>query len=283
MNNLIQPHKITGWQFFNENVEKSADVVLVPLEYLEHDNRAVADLFVCALSGYQKVIDVGCGGGFPGVYVSQYVDELVGIDAAPNVIAVATEQTSQIDARNAVFTVGDATAMTFMADEFDGAMLCGVLESMDWTSVDQVMSETQRVLKPGGKIAILDRDWEHIIEDNIASSNMIIRENGRLLLRTTERYYHPHLEKTTWHEIEPLSNSFIITNNILGSNMARVITEVTPNDISEDIKNVWFDECAQFDTQTIYNLLMKYRFSNITIKKLPIWGNILFVTAMYSP
>ena len=81
--------QVPGWQYFDEHVE-SCDVVRGrALDTLEEDDRAVAEWFIGAPEGRRRVLDVGCGAGYPGLYVAGHVGELVGIDAAPNMVRAA--------------------------------------------------------------------------------------------------------------------------------------------------------------------------------------------------
>ena len=82
MDQRVELRKIAGWEFFNNNVDVCDLVRPGGIKALEANARAVAELFIAALGGHRRILDVGCGSGFPGLYVASYVDELVGLDLA---------------------------------------------------------------------------------------------------------------------------------------------------------------------------------------------------------
>lgn len=277
---LIRPRKVPGWQFFNNNVERSADVDLVPLEELDEDNREVAVLFSNALSGCTRVADLGCGGGFPAAYVAGHVDEVIGIDAAPEVAAAGIEQLGRAGITNASIMQGDATSTWFGNGEFDGAMLCGLLESMDWPDVDRVVSEASRLVNPGGRIAVLDQDWSAVME-TMPTPNLIINEKGKLVIRTHERRQQPFSLTTTWYQVDPASAVGGRLMEMLGDKH-RMSTTLGPDDVADDITDAWYEECAQFDAQTLSDTLKGAGFADVEVRRLPVWGGVLFAVACKS-
>ena len=54
------------------------------------------------------------------------------------------------------FKVMDAMALEFEASSFDGILLSGVFHNIDDITSIQVLREAKRVLKPGGKVLILE-------------------------------------------------------------------------------------------------------------------------------
>ena len=81
----IQPHKIAVWEFFDQNTDACDAGSMAVYDTLNEQNRQVPEFFIPALSGSRRVLDLGCGEGYPGLYVAPHVGELVGLDAAPNV------------------------------------------------------------------------------------------------------------------------------------------------------------------------------------------------------
>ncbi|WP_433159883.1 bifunctional 2-polyprenyl-6-hydroxyphenol methylase/3-demethylubiquinol 3-O-methyltransferase UbiG [Kribbella sp. CA-247076] len=94
-----------------------------------------------------RALDVGCGGGFMAEEFARLGCEVVGIDPSPVSIGTARQH-----AASGGLTIGYLVATGErlpLADEsFELAYCCDVLEHV--SSVEQVIKETARVLKPGG-------------------------------------------------------------------------------------------------------------------------------------
>ena len=105
MTTPTEPRKVPMWQFFNDNVEASAPARLGRLDELCEGNQDAAQLFVDALRGCSRVLDVGCGTGLPSLYVAPHVDGFVGVDAAPNMVAAARRNASRLGLTNASFVI----------------------------------------------------------------------------------------------------------------------------------------------------------------------------------
>jgi 2-polyprenyl-6-hydroxyphenyl methylase/3-demethylubiquinone-9 3-methyltransferase len=94
-----------------------------------------------------RVLDIGCGGGFLAEKFAALGCQVTGIDPSPVSIGAArTHATSHglhIDYR-----VGSGEHLPAPDSAFDVACCCDVLEHV--SGLDQVISETARVLEPGG-------------------------------------------------------------------------------------------------------------------------------------
>ena len=101
---------------------------------------------ISAASG-RRVLDVGCGGGFLAEEFAALGCQVTGIDPSSASIAAARAHAAgrglRIDYR-----VGSGEHLPVPDSAFDIACCCDVLEHV--TDVDRVISETARVLKPGG-------------------------------------------------------------------------------------------------------------------------------------
>jgi len=199
MDDKIEPRKIAGWEFFDDNVDVCDIVRPDGLQALEPGDREVAERFIDALNGCHKVLDLGCGSGYPGIYVAAHVDKLVGVDAAPNMVSKARANAANLCVENVLFQVGGADGLQFGNEEFDGALLCGVLESMDWKCVHQMMAEVWRVMAPGGRIAVLDQDWQYVLKKKARNTAGIRCEKESLLLQFVERtLYWSEMNAVHW-------------------------------------------------------------------------------------
>jgi SAM-dependent methyltransferase len=277
----IRPRRIQGWEFFNENTAVCDAVRPGGLAALGEWERTVVELFVGSLGGCCKVLDVGCGSGFPGLYVAPHVGELVGADAAPNMIAAARANAEKLSVKNASFQVVPPDRLPFSEGEFDGVAMCGLLESLDWESVPRMVGEAWRVLSPGGRLAALDQDWQDVLRRKPLEETEIRYENQRLILRHVRRRAPPHLEIDTRCLVDPQSTlGRRLKIELAGRTRAATKTDCEALDPA-DIRDAWYDESAQFDAQTLTDLFVSQGFGDVKLSALPLWNqSILFVTAV---
>lgn len=276
----IHPRKIAGYEFFNDCPEACDPFGTGGFEALGVGDQEAAGLFIASLSGCRKVLDVGCGVGFPALCLSRYVDQVVGVDAAPNMVSAARADSERLGVTNASFETAGADGLPFGNEEFDGASLCGVLESMDWEAVHRMLPEIWRVLAPRGRIALLDRDWQALLRTNPLKEGHTRSDRGRLLLQFVERTPSPPLERDTRYLVRADSPLARRLRTELGEN-ARVPTMMAREDVAGgDALDAWYDEAAQFDAETVEELIASNDFREIAVRSLAVWRErILFLTA----
>lgn len=271
----MQPRKIRGWQFFDDNIGVCDVVEASGIGALKEDDRRVAEWFIAALAGCRSVVDVGCGAGFPGLYVSSHVDRLVGVDAAPNMIAAARRHARELHVDNASFEVGGDTTLRFPDHEFDGVMLCGLLESMDWESVNRIVPEVLQMLAPGGRVAALDQDWADVLARKPREERSIRYGKDRLVLCCVGRTQC--LETDTRYLVRVTSSSGEKMMSELGGR-SRVSTQLSIDDLnSEDVVDAWYEEAAQFDAESYMELFSANGFKDIKIDRLSVWGQSMLM------
>ena len=96
----------------------------------------------------QKILDIGCGTGeFSGLFNKE---NYTGIDINKEYINFAKTKNKKN------FLVMDATDLKFADNTFDAILIMAVLHHLELTGMERVLSEAKRVLKPNGKILILE-------------------------------------------------------------------------------------------------------------------------------
>jgi ubiquinone/menaquinone biosynthesis C-methylase UbiE len=111
------------------------------------------------------VIDVGCGPGTAAVALAGRVGSsgsVRGVDASVIMVAEAQGRTANIS--NLAFEVGDATDLRFDADSFDAYRSERTYQWLD--APDRALNEALRVLRPGGRIVVIDTDWGTLTLDH---------------------------------------------------------------------------------------------------------------------
>lgn len=103
---------------------------------------------VYSAAGPGKVLDIGCGTGeYSGCF---HAGEYTGIDISEDYIKYA-KKIKQGD-----FQVMDATKISFSSDSFDFILIAAILHHLTDEETGRVLAEARRVLKPSGKILIME-------------------------------------------------------------------------------------------------------------------------------
>ena len=107
----------------------------------------------------QRLLDVGCGLGTAAVALADDLGaagEVVGIDRSAAMLSVARERCSDA-ASDVRFSIGDALALDEPDASFDAARCERTLQ---WVADPQrAVEELRRVLRPGGRVSLIDTDW----------------------------------------------------------------------------------------------------------------------------
>lgn len=98
------------------------------------------------LSGFLKVLDVGCGEGQVSRALSAQGAKVIGVDPTRRNIEVAIERGG-----GPRYVIGNATSLGFPDASFDAVVACLVFEHID--DVDSAIAEVARVLRPGGQFS----------------------------------------------------------------------------------------------------------------------------------
>jgi len=113
----------------------------------------------------ESVLDVGSGPGFLAAEMASEVGPMgrvSGIDISQTMLEMAQEKCSGLSMAAPIdFQLGDATKLPFPNATFDAAVSIQVYEYV--ADVDAALSEARRVLKPGGRILVVDTDWDSLV------------------------------------------------------------------------------------------------------------------------
>jgi SAM-dependent methyltransferase len=106
-----------------------------------------------------SVLDIGCGPGTITADLARLVapGQVVGVDAAGEVVAQAEAYASQLDLANLRFEVGDLFALRYGDASFDVVHAHQVLQHL--VDPAAALIELRRVLHPGGILAARDSDY----------------------------------------------------------------------------------------------------------------------------
>ena len=114
-------------------------------------NLAIVDL--AEFERAHVVLDIGCGPGVAVRAAADHVERAVGVDRAPAMVEIATSRSA--DVPNAEFKLGSAEALPFDDATFDRVWTIRAFHH--WEDRDAGLREVKRVLKPGGRFLIIER------------------------------------------------------------------------------------------------------------------------------
>ena len=109
---------------------------------------------VADLDASQTVLDIGCGPGAAVRAASGHVAKAVGVDRSEAMINIARRRSRRF--QNSDFLVGGAEELPFPDQSFDRVWTIHAFHH--WEDRDQGLAESFRVLKPGGKLLIIESD-----------------------------------------------------------------------------------------------------------------------------
>lgn len=101
-----------------------------------------------------SVLDVATGTGFTALAFAPHVYSVVGLDVSPGMLARARQRAAEHGLVNVMFEEGAAESLQFMDGSFD-LVTCRIAPH-HFLDVQQFLAETERVLKRGGHLVLVD-------------------------------------------------------------------------------------------------------------------------------
>jgi arsenite methyltransferase len=151
-------------------------------------------LELLALQPAERVLDVGVGPGLLALEARQAVGptgRVCGIDPSPSMLAIARRRAGEAGVELAE---GTATAIPYDDASFDVGVSTQVLEYV--ADVPAALAELHRVVRPGGRVLLLDTDWDSLVwraDDDIRAA--------RVLTTWDEHLVDPHLPRRLGGEL----------------------------------------------------------------------------------
>jgi arsenite methyltransferase len=139
----------------------------------------------------EDALDIGSGPGYLACEIAEWVGSrgsVHGVDVSDSMLAIAARRQPAAGSAAVTFRTGQATALPFPAASFDLLTATQVYEYVP--DMPGALAEARRVLRPGGRLLILDTDWDSIVWHSSDPARM-----HRVLTAWDEHLADPHLPR----------------------------------------------------------------------------------------
>ena len=139
----------------------------------------------------QDVLDIGSGPGFLAGEMAEAVGpggSVRGIDPSDAMLSLARRRRPTAGSAPVGFGPGQATELPFPDRAFDAVTSTQVYEYVD--DMPTALAEAHRVLRPNGRLLVLDTDWDSVVWRSSDADRM-----RRVLAAWDEHLADPHLPR----------------------------------------------------------------------------------------
>jgi ubiquinone/menaquinone biosynthesis C-methylase UbiE len=145
-----------------------------------------------ALLPGERVVDIGAGPGFLAAEMAAALGPLGrvhAVDPSESMLALARAREARPGAATVEISAGSATALPLPDASVDVAVSTQVFEYV--ADIPAALAEARRVLVPGGRLLVLDTDWDSIVWHSHDAAR-----TARILAAWDEHLLDPHLPRT---------------------------------------------------------------------------------------
>jgi arsenite methyltransferase len=187
---------MSGGSVFDEHASRKLEAAYLTPDVVAQRRETLRAL---ALQPGERVLDVGSGPGLLVAEMAQAVGpsgRVTGLDISDGMLALSrTRCADPAISERVSFIKADAAALPFPDGAFDVAVSTQVYEYV--ADLKTALAELHRVLRVGGRVLIIDTDWDSIVWN--AGDQDLMR---RLLAVWTERFADPHLPRTLSRQLQ---------------------------------------------------------------------------------
>jgi arsenite methyltransferase len=173
---------------FDEEVSRRVEASYLTPDVVEQRRVFIETL---GLTQGERVLDIGSG---PGLLAGDLAAALgpdgavVGVDPSESMLRIAGRREPAAGSAPMTFREGDAVALAFADASFDVAVSTQVYEYI--ADMATALAEAHRVLRPGGRLAVLDTDWDSVVWHSSDPERM-----RRVLAAWDEHLVDPYLPR----------------------------------------------------------------------------------------
>jgi arsenite methyltransferase len=171
---------------FDERTSRHVEAVYTTPDVVEQRRLVIEAL---ELQPGEHVLDIGAGPGFLACEMAAVVGEdgsVHGVDPSESMLAIAAHRERASGGAPIDLRAGDALALPYPDASFDVAVSTQVYEYVE--DMPAALAEAHRVLRPGGRLLVLDTDWDSVVWRSGDRDRM-----RRILAAWDEHLADPHL------------------------------------------------------------------------------------------
>ena len=173
---------------FDEDASGRSEATYMTADMVQQ-RRVVRDAL--ALNVGEDVLDIGSGAGLLAAEIAAEVGSdgsVHGIEPSDSMRALARRRELPPSSSRVDFRAGDACALPFGPESFDVAVATQVYEYVE--DMPAALADAYRVLRPGGRLLVLDTDWDSIVWHSSDRERM-----QRILAAWDEHLVDPYLPR----------------------------------------------------------------------------------------
>ncbi|WP_433164616.1 methyltransferase domain-containing protein [Kribbella sp. CA-247076] len=245
---------------FDTGISRQVEAVYTAPDVVEQ--RRIVRMALALRPG-DRVLDVGVG---PGLLAAEMAPEvgpggrICGIDVSESMLAIASARADVPGGPGIELELASATSLPYPAESFDVVVSTQVFEYVD--DVIGALQEVRRVLRPAGRVVLLDTDWDSVVWRSSDDERM-----RRVLSAFEEHLADPHLPRTladvldksgftlTHLQVVPMLNAGY-GDHMLSAGLIDIISEFVPGrrGVSEDAARAWADDLRALGKSYFFSL-----------------------------
>jgi SAM-dependent methyltransferase len=144
---------------FDEETSRQIEAVYLTPDVANQRDKVLAML---APRAGEAALDIGCGPGLTTQALAQQIGatgKVIGVDIAAPMLAIALKRCENLP--QVSFSQCDILSMPYENASFDIALATQVYEYVE--AIDAALVELARVIRPGGRVLLVDTDWESCV------------------------------------------------------------------------------------------------------------------------
>lgn len=219
-----------------------------------------------ALSPGMDVLSIGPGPGFEPAEIAAELNQtgsVVGIEASAGMAANATARCG--DFPSVDITRGDAVVLPYTDKAFDVAVASGVYGHVE--RIEQALDELQRVLRPTGRVAIFEADWEtmaYYTDDQERTERVLDAFRSHAPRPRLPRTLVPKLERAGFEVVDTEAYTTVersLSESDTGFWLSMLVEDVAANILGPQVVDTWYKDIQrQEDRGTYFHSLSQYLF-----------------------